>query len=484
MQNGGVTVWFSLVLVSLCSLFFSMVETVRIMEMKMQSKTVTQEALASAFSEYQPYLWEQYGILGLDANYGLPETDVNLLEERIREFCWNNCGSSFFQMNHSNCQIGDYSLLTDGNGYFFIKQAAEAAKGQMTQQLLAEWKEKTGLPEEGKEIDLDQQVENAESAMSKTGDQKSGDATKEMETTVTEQIDVNTIENPLTVFHQIKENGWIGLVTQGKEISAKTMDVSRLVSSRNLEKGNVLLTENIGVDDRVLYAWYLTQHFGLFGEEKEDRPLAYEMEYIVSGKNSDKENLESVIGKILAIREAENAITIMSNPSMFQETYNVAASIAGTSMNPAAITLVQIAVVGVWAFVESILDIRTLLQGEKVPVIKTKKDWTSSLYTLGSCLASSIEAKAAERGISYKQYLAAFIVTMSQEKIGLRPMDLIEEQLHQQEDYVNTRMDHMICAVEVLCEYQATPLFAGYIDVGNIKMDWYQCQTKESIRYL
>ena len=51
-RQGSITVFFGMVLIVLCSLFFSMVETVRIYEMKLESRVITREVLASAFSEY------------------------------------------------------------------------------------------------------------------------------------------------------------------------------------------------------------------------------------------------------------------------------------------------------------------------------------------------------------------------------------------------------------------------------------------------
>lgn len=70
MRQGSLTIFFSMILLSLFSLFFSMVETLRIYEMRLESRSVTKIAIANAFSEYQPYLWKTYGILALDVGYG------------------------------------------------------------------------------------------------------------------------------------------------------------------------------------------------------------------------------------------------------------------------------------------------------------------------------------------------------------------------------------------------------------------------------
>ena len=53
MKSGSITIFFSMIVTLLLSLFFSMSETIRIVEMNNHSGTITQEALQSAFSEYQ-----------------------------------------------------------------------------------------------------------------------------------------------------------------------------------------------------------------------------------------------------------------------------------------------------------------------------------------------------------------------------------------------------------------------------------------------
>ena len=51
----------------------------------------------------------------------------------------------------------------------------------------------------------------------------------------------------------------------------------------------------------------------------------------------------------------------------------IATSLAGFSGNPAVVKIVQIGVVAAWAYVESILDLRTLLSGGKFHSLKVQQ---------------------------------------------------------------------------------------------------------------
>lgn len=51
-------------------------------------------------------------------------------------------------------------------------------------------------------------------------------------------------------------------------------------------------------------------------------------------------------------------------------------------------------ILAAWAFCESVLDLRALLDGDKIPLIKSDTSWTSSLYGMTSMLTGQVKAKA------------------------------------------------------------------------------------------
>lgn len=293
-------------------------------------------------------------------------------------------------------------------------------------------------------------------------------------------------ENPFSVFQLIKESGWLGLVTLEGGVSEKSISVEDSVSHRNLNTGEGVSKEKQGKEntmDMLWYSWYLLHNFGSYAEKKEGRVLDYEMEYLVAGKNSDRENLESVLKKLIVLREGQNLMTILSNPDMLQKARSLSLTMAGASANPAVVQAVQTAVVAVWALVESILDIRTLLQGGNISVVKSRQEWVSDLYALGNYLAPSCRATEKETGVSYQHYLVVFLLLQEEKALGLRPLDLIEKQLRQQEESRSVCMDNLLCAIRVEASYQGKPLFLGYVTSVPHKKDWYHYEVEKQMTY-
>ena len=483
MRKGSLTVFFSLILTILCTLFFSMSEAIRIVGMSNRSKVVTRETLASVCSEYQPYLWDTYQILAVDGAYGKEQWEETMVENRMDDFLWNNCnsGKGFFQVEPVGTEIEKYSLLTDGEGAIFMHQAANMAIKQMSMEAIQNWSEmvKNLNGDEETAIDVDAAVDAAQEALEHP--EKMEGTGEAMEEPKLEELPPATYDNPFDIYGQIKEKGWLGLVTDGENISEKSMSTDQVVSKRTLRKG----TETISQDamDLPMYEWYLLKQFSHYGNQKEGPGLAYQVEYIIAGKSSDKENLEYIVGALLGVREVANMVTITSSPQMMQQAAQLSVSLAGASANPALIKLVQAGVIAVWALVESILDVRTLLNGGKVAIKKTQEQWTSQLYALAAYLSPSQKAKESEKGISYAYYLASKLLLLNRKALGLRPLDLMEEDLRQQEKYTNCRMDHMICSMEAFCSYSSQPIFTSVIGEGIASKSLYDYQCHQSISY-
>lgn len=508
-SEGSITIYFSLSLLLLSSLFFSMTETLRIFAMKLESRVITAEALASGFSEYQRWLWEQYGVLGLDFSYGEEEANIGRLEQRLADFAWDNTvyeeelsggrRKNFLHIQPVDCQIASYRVLTDEDGIPFMLQGAKAVKQQLPQTILKQLQQETGQigSQSNEEFDLDACVTAGENALASAEEtekeggingQENGQtqtAEQKPENTQTQETgyEVEDAENPFTVFRNIKKQGLLGLVTTGQEVSSKAIEKSSVVSRRTLEKGTESKKDEVTPVDRFCYIQYLRNHFGLYTNQKEDGSLDYELEYILAGRDNDRGNLEAAAGRILAIRELENIATIASSGAMMQQSYQVALSLAGASANGGIIMAVQLAVIAVWALVESILDLRTLLQGGKVAFLKTEADWTSDIRHLGHCLLGQEKARECREGLSYGSYLAALLLLLENRELGLRPQDLIEMRLKNREDSFCCRMDQMICEATVYMSYQGRPLFFSYMGEGLPSMKMYEYEWQQSICY-
>ena len=203
-------------------------------------------------------------------------------------------------------------------------------------------------------------------------------------------------ENPLEVVHAIKQNALLGM-TLGDfgAVSTRQTDLGDSIERRQKQTGNMEIQVSDWYD-RILALEYMDQYFGDYLGESEDHALAYELEYVLAGKGSDKENLESVIKRLLFVREAANITHILGDGDKRAKTLGMAEALAGFTGNPAVVRLVQTGVIAAWAYVESILDIRALLAGDKIALIKLRRSGQRSLAVLRRRLKTAKRQKTAK----------------------------------------------------------------------------------------
>ncbi|MCR5145611.1 MAG: DUF5702 domain-containing protein [Lachnospiraceae bacterium] len=505
--EGSITVMMSMILLMLMSLFFSMVEGIRLFDYHMQAKMIASKICADAFSEYDVYLWNNYGVLGLDGGYGSSDGDVSKVESRMLEFA-----GKVKNQEVSGVNITEYGLLTDNKGKPFIKECALAAEAIAIEGAAAKIRDEVvaidGMAVE--DLDIDSAVDQGSKAIEESkkkaeelnkqkleygneqtivGDNNSSQGDKgEILETAAEMPQasepVSRENNPFEIYKKYKDSGLLGLVIGDSEISQKVMTKEGLVSKRELRQGNTSEVVETNIMDEALYLWYLGEKCNRYGDIKSDRCLDYEMEYIVSGKASDKENLEGVVWRLLGIREVCNLATIMSNSKMMEEASIMAVTLAGATAMPPVIEAVKIAIILIWALVESVLDVRALLKGDKVAFIKTESQWESSLSNLGAAVSGNSKAKSADNGMSYKQYLYAFIFMNSEENKAYRPMDLIELGINSREGYEGVRMDNMIYKMNIEINSVGNPMFASFMTLGNLENDLYKSKAAGDISYI
>ncbi len=78
-----------------------------------------------------------------------------------------------------------------------------------------------------------------------------------------------------------------------------------------------------------------------------------------------------------------------------------------------------------WAYGEAIMDIRMLISGGKVPLVKNAEDWKlslSGLMQLGSAgeNVAADSGKDMESGLAYREYLRMLLFLKSQDEVGMR----------------------------------------------------------------
>lgn len=249
--------------------------------------------------------------------------------------------------------------------------------------------------------------------------------------------------NLLDRVQQLVGNGILGLVLpEGTEVSDGVINKNRFPSEKNSgigssgikageEKGNSMV-------ERVLIDEYCS-HFFLNALSKEQRQIQYEMEYLLHGCGTDRENLEKTAAQLFAVREGLNLIHILSDAQKRDEARALALTITGSVGLAPLSEIMACVVMGVWAMGETVQDLRILMAGGKVPLWKTSQDWQLSLEGLlemGRGNGQGIsDGENSGRGFCYGDYLKLLLLVEDTQEKHLRMLDLMQMNIQRKKPY-------------------------------------------------
>lgn len=471
------------------SLILSLVEVVHYNGLKSKVSNVSKIGIESAFADYNRILFEDYGILAIDSGYCSEQMDLDRVANRISVYLSDNLcvdGTSFFKANPSVPNIKEFGLLTDDNGAPFIKQAAKVAMYNMPSDLI-----------NGIESDLEG-VNANELDSSKAEEMMTESTIKISEMENDENTEKQEIESPLSSEDQamLEENGNpidLAMEWKGKAVLSQVIEDVSTLSEKNIGTEipsnrqfaiNGSYTTNISSVEKILFTQYLGSKFSSYGDKKDHEGLEYEWEYVINGKNTDIKNLEGTVEKLIFFREIQNLITLAEDAARQQEALSIATAICATFAIPALITPIQAGIIAAWAYLESILDVRLLLSGGKVPIVKTPEQWTSNILMFPNYISPQVTANNVGQGLSYKDYLKAMTVIINTGLLGIRALDVVEYSIRENEDYVNSRVNNFLYKMEVSYEYKANPVFASLTPMLNGRLSNYQFNTTEEMSYI
>lgn len=289
-------------------------------------------------------------------------------------------------------------------------------------------------------------------------------------------------DNSLVEFvDNLRKNGILGYVTNSK-ISDKKVELKEKPSKITNKTKN----ESQSVVDynarKVLVGEYVFDKFNYYTNKKSESPLDYEAEYIISGNSNDQNNLEDVSNKILLVREGFNLIYLLKDNVKRGEAYTLAASIVGITGMPAIIRITQYIILGAWAYAESLVDVKDLLRGNKVKLIKTEQDWNLSLTGIYNMESKNNKNNS---GLNYQDYLRYFLFTQDKETLILRILDLIEMNVNSKYNS-DFRISKSIVGITINSEYQVKTLFTSFIYIEQMlkdKRDRYKLYVKQKYSY-
>ena len=383
MVKGEITVFLSLVFLLLLTLVGALLESASIQLAKNERRADAGRAVESAFAEYQKDLLERYGIFAIEGSY----ESGTMSEENILNRL------SFYGAENIETEIAAIRYLTDQNGKEFLRQAVEYEKMKTGAAVIENL---TGKVSEWKEQELKANEYGKENI----------ETSKELDQMLeSEKEELPAENNPLADIVDIQAQALLNLVSpEGFTLSSKAVKSEETVSNRKLRQGYGTMKEkDNGAGDTIFFNLYLIDKFGNAANKKKNTVLDYEMEYLLGGKASDKDNLEYVIGRIRILRFAVNYGYLLTDKDMQMEVDTLATTLSAVFLSPEIRPVIKHALLLAWAYGESLTDVKTLLAGKKVPAVKSKESWNLTLDSL--------------------------LVLKSKEELSMRALDLVEMNL-------------------------------------------------------
>ena len=421
-ERGSITLFLALILSLLLSLVCTSIESVCMASARTQILNSMDIGLYSVFGQYDRKLLEEYDLFALDGSMGGGQLNLAKICDNLESYMKPVLKQNSQKLELHQSGLTGYRLLTDECGEVFYQQIVqymqETLGSKGVQLLLNKMSDRERKTEEAdlkaKQAETGGSIDRYDSEMNQAS-QKSRQAAQEAENRQQQEGQISTqpaptqpqADNPISIIKRIMKMGILELVLPpGREISTRTVSKDTMVSGRQLQQGMEMpdgVTADSSYTSGVLFQQYLMNHLGNYTDPSKES-LAYQMEYIFGGRDNDIDNLKSVASKLLFI---------------------------------------------------SVLDVRELFAGGKIPLVKTSADWQISLSNLSS-LMEGLDSmrKNNEHGLSYEDYLQVLILPVSKEKKVMRAMDMIEDAIRKK-GRANFYMDSCVVALEAFAEVKA-----------------------------
>lgn len=433
MKKGEVTAFLSLIFILLLSFLGAMVESASIQVVKNYRRADMNRAIESVFAEYQKELLEEYDVFALEVTYETGEYSEDQIKNRL----------TFYGAGQLEHQFLRLQLLSDHQGLPFYEQTVAYMKNKMGADSLQEL---LGISETWV-----RQEEEAEEYL-----EQEGDTGEELDSLLQEyETELPMENNPLQNIDQVKQSGLLQLLfPRDKELSNKVVQAAQLPSNRTLHKGYGSFSYRSGLDStlsKLFFGEYALEKFGNAVKPQNENSLAYETEYIIAGKESDRENLETVAKRLLLLRFASNYAYLLSDTTKLAEAEAMALALSSVVALPVLTAVVKQALLLAWAYGESVMDLRALLSEKKVPLIKSAQSWQlqlTNLLTLGT-EEDTGETMDEGDGMEYKEYLRILLFLTDRETCTMRSLDLIEQNLRVRIGLQFFRTDQCVSKVEL-----------------------------------
>lgn len=484
-REGQITVYLSLMLIIVLSLIGTLVESARLQGAIVQAQSVSDLALYSLFGEYNREMLEQYDLFVIDGGYGKSKFDKDKMNSILKQYMEYNVNQTvdfkFFQnadlwrIQPVGVSGNQYVLASDGNGEVIYQAALDYMKDTYGIHFAESVLPQLSDADQIKQLEANYEDGNTKSASDMCNLQTEKDAYRERYQEAVKQAEENGTavtmappneqENPVDSINGSKPSLLLLYVyPHPEQLSAKSISLKGLPSHRKLPQNGWDSQKNSnGVLDPVLFGEYLLKKMPNALEQAEDKlPLEYQLEYILCGKKSDVENLEGVANRLLLFRESMNFAYLLTDGEKEAEALALATALIGYLANPLLVEALKYALLIAWSFAESVIEVKELFAGKKVPFLPNYNTWKLSLSQITTYKDYVPSETKEENGLDYKGYLRLLLTIESKEKKKMRCMDMMESVIKMKSGNQNFSIDNCFCAMNMQASYHIESMFLNF----------------------
>lgn len=389
-------------------------------------------AVECVFAEYQKELLEHYDVFAIEAGYESGTYSEQNLLDRL----------SYYGADMGN-DIKRIRLFTDQNGELFMDQAGKYMK------------HKYGISWADKYLGSTSIWKNQERQADEITREEKVQTDHLEELLSGQEMELPGEENPLEHVAGLKQAPILNLVLPKEtQVSEKQIVSEDMPENRENQTGHGTFEDvesEGGTLDSVLLGGYIQEHFADFLDEPKGGSLDYEVEYILAGRQSDRENLEAVANKLVLLRFVPNYLYLQTNSTRQAEARAAAGTLCTLLAVPAVTEAAAQGILLAWAYGESVMDVRTLLNGKKTAVVKDDASWQlslSGLMKLGTEEDTGAGADV-EGGMDYKDYVRMLLFLEDKGKLTVRTMGVIEKDMQTIYSQPSFRIDYCVGRMEV-----------------------------------
>ena len=159
--------------------------------------------------------------------------------------------------------------------------------------------------------------------------------------------------------------------------------------------------------------------------------------------------MESVLFRLFLLRISGNYGCLAKDMGRVAEAEALAVTISALLLMPEAVEALKQMILVAWAGGESVMDLRCLLDGRKVPLVKSADKWVVSLSQLPLLLTDggSVRGNDSGEGVGYSDFIRMFLFLKSVPEITMRTLDCVEESFHSK--HILFQADQCVTKLEI-----------------------------------